>query len=166
VTLTRDGNTLQHKVVVQLDENLNAPVVPDYPQIYRAYCRFFIPADARNGTVAGVKAPDRKSDEQTPGYQMLEGWIQITPQGKTGSYTLTYQYDTPWKPDAHGSEQLFWQKQAGTNADQLNVSFVSGGRTLKASGTLTTDQIVKFGDAGLTVAANQAAGASLPSISL
>ncbi|HEX6548668.1 MAG TPA: DUF4012 domain-containing protein [Candidatus Dormibacteraeota bacterium] len=166
VTLAKQGDSLHHKVVVQLDENLNAPVVPDYPQIYRAYCRFYMPDSATNRKVGGVKADDHASDEKEPGVALLDGWIQITPKNKVGSYTVTYEYDTPWHPDDHGSELLFWQKQSGTNPDQLNVTFMDGSKTLKASGTLVTDLLVSVGDSGLTIKPNQTSGASLPSISL
>jgi hypothetical protein len=166
ITLTKQGNVVHHKVLDQLVEDLNAPVVPDYDQIYRAYCRLYIPADATNAKVTDVKPPYLSNDQLMPNTQQLEGWIQITPKNKKGSYTVTYQYDTPWKPDASGNELLFVQKQAGTNADAINVTFVDGARTLKGSGKLLTDQEVRYGDGGVMVQSVPGTGAVLPLIGL
>jgi hypothetical protein len=164
INLNRRGAVVHHTVTVNLLEDLNAPVLPEYDQIYRAYCRLYVPADATNLKVKDVKPPNLTNDQSSPNTNQMEGWIQITPANKKGTYTVTYEYDTPWKPEANGMEVLYLQKQAGTGADTINAVFVDGGRTVKASGKLLTDQLIKYGDAGITITPAAVPGASLPSI--
>jgi len=167
LTLTTQANTLHHHLVVNMTEDLNAPVVPDGANYYRAYARLYVPADATNASVSNLKADQYPNTDLPSGTKLLDGWLQINPQPvtKKGRWTMTFDYDTAWNPDKSGSMSLYWQKQPGTDPDAVKVTFQSGGRTSQAVAKLTTDQLVEIGDGGTSITSAAASAASLPSIS-
>jgi len=168
LTLTRDPNSVHHKLVVTLAEDLNAPVVPEGENYYRAYARLYVSGNAANMAVGDLKADRYPNTDLPPGTKLGDGWLQVNPVLKTkkGTYTMTFEYDTPWAPNASGSEVLYWQKQPGTDPDAISVTYQVNGQTFKAASKLTTDQQVAYGDHGVSIAAAESVAATLPSISL
>lgn len=166
VSLTRSGGSLHHKVVVNLAEDLNAPVVPEGENYYRAYARLYVPANAANVTVANLKSDQYPNTDLPAGTKLGDGWLQINPNPKTkkGTWTMTFEYDTPWSPDTSGSETFYWQKQPGTDPDAIAITFQANGQTYKATGKLATDQQVLLGDHGISITSAASAAAALPAI--
>jgi hypothetical protein len=96
---------------------------------YQNYLRLYLPASSRNISVAGdgltspvfVPRADR-------GYAQLGGWMNIKPGAP---WTVLVVYDVPDMVRAQGYE-LFWQKQAGTRGDEIEVRFAAAGASASA----------------------------------
>jgi hypothetical protein len=169
VTLTRNGSTLHHKIDVHYSTDLNG--VKDIPQDwpnYGFYARLYVPADATNTSGKPLFADMYPNTDVPKGLKLIDGWNQFNVDHKTlkGEITITYEYDTPWQPNAADKQVIYWQKQPGTNADSINVTFVDGPLTVKATGALDTDREIVAGPTGVTVQPAPSTGAQLPAISL
>lgn len=67
----------------------------------------------------------------------------------------------------HGTDQVYFQKQPGTVADQVNVTWNDGfGHTYNTSGEFGQDLPITPSLTGVTIAAGHPAQATLPSLSL
>lgn len=168
VTLTHNGATLHHKVDIHSSTDINGVknIPQDWPN-YGFYMRLYVPANATN-TSGKPLFPDQYPNTDVPsGLKLIDGWNQFNVDHKTlkGEITITFEYDTPWQPDAAGKQKVYWQKQPGTNADPITVTFVDGSLTAKATSTLNEDREIVAGRSGVTVQAPPSTGAELPAIS-
>ena len=159
LVLTRSDAALHHSLTVDLHDGAPA----DRPWIgpdYYAYLRVTVPAEATQVTVssarsaeyAPIQPPARRTQVPPAGAQVAGGWIFVlVGQGLSGDYEATFTWDTPWQPTAGGSASLYWQKQPGTVADPLEVTWASGAGTVSAVSDLGQDRLVTVGPRGLTI---------------
>ena len=161
ITLTRSGNVLHHKITVDF---VNKTPANSYPRVnYRTVLRFY--ATAPISSADTTVAPPRYAAPAPPtGFRMLYGWINVACCG--GREAGSFEYDTPWTPDAKGNESLYWQKQPGTTADSVDVIWIDGGQAQRLHGTFAQDTTLAFGASGITLKAGNPAQASLPNLSL
>jgi len=163
VELTRSGNTLHHKVTIDLTDNMPFAYRPG--EYYTAYIRLYVSDTASSGAdnLRRVKYPN---PAPPAGMQMIDGWVP-TFHGYGHSAQAVFTYDTPWIADGHGEAQLFMQKQPGTINDAVTVIWSDGnGHTYTVSGDLGQDRVIIFSSRGVSLAAAQTAQAKLPSLSL
>ncbi|MBO0686132.1 MAG: hypothetical protein J2P45_23535, partial [Candidatus Dormibacteraeota bacterium] len=128
---------------------------------YYAYLRITVPADATGVAVssapsteyAPIQAPSRSTQVPPPGAQVAGGWIFVlVGQGLSGNYEATFTWDTPWRPAANGSTQIYWQKQPGTLQDPVQVTWSAGGGPASTAATeLSSDRLITLGPHGVTV---------------
>jgi hypothetical protein len=80
---------------------------------------------------------------------------------------VTFDYDTPWRPDDQGLAHIYWQKQPGTLNDKIQVIWISPGHgTLTASGELGQDMVINLAPDRVTLAPGRPGKATLPPNSL
>jgi Protein of unknown function (DUF4012) len=168
--LSRSDSALVHRLTVDLRDAAPA----DRPYIgphYYAYVRATLPASATGVTVASadsseyppIQPPPRRSQEPPPGAQVAGGWIFIdVGEGLSGRHQVTFQWETPWSPEPDGSAALYWQKQAGTVADDIEITWSSGGGTYSAIGDLSEDRLLRLWDGGLRIEAPEPAAGRQP----
>lgn len=159
--LTTSGDQLVHKVTVDLKDS--EPGGYEGSRQYGAYVRVYVPSDATNVSIGDVFPDKFASTEQPTGLQMRDGWvyIAINPELGYGTWTYTFQYDTPYDGS---TQRLYWQKQPGTQSDAIDLSWSIGGQTHAATSTLTQDKVVTLTLTGLTVSNGHSAAAELPSL--
>ncbi len=162
ITLSREGGTLHHKVVV--DTVNNEPIGTEERVTYEADTRLYL------GKVAAAISDNlqsvRFSNPAPPSsFVMSDGWLI---DGCCGSRAeAVFEYDTPWVTDAGGAYEIYWQKQPGTANDSINLTWLDGtGTTQLTVGTLTQDQIITLTPAGAALSAGHPAQVTLPSLSL
>jgi hypothetical protein len=163
VELTRNGSTLHHRVLIDLINNMPYDYRP--VEYYHAYLRLYVSGSASGfaNNLGRVKYPNPANPA---GLAMSDGWVPLF-HGYGHQATAVFEYDTPWHPDAKGVSQVYWQKQAGTVNDQINVTWKDGsGHTFKAAGNLGQDRVITLGPDSVTLTPGQAAQAQLPSLSL
>jgi len=97
---------------------------------------------------------------------MAEGWLpRVACHGGKGQAVFTY--DTQWQVDDQGGYTMYWQKQPGTLADAIDVTWNDGdGHTYTASGSLAQDRAITLLPTTVTLTPGQPAQATLPSLSL
>ncbi len=162
VTLTRNGGTLHHKVVVDLVNNTPYFVRPF--DFYRAYVSLYV-SDKATGVSNNLRAITFSSPAPPAGTRRLEGWMSIPGYGNTGQ--AVFQYDTPWPPAGAAAPQIYWQNQPGTIDDKVKIVWNDGaGHSFTASGTLGRDNVLTLGPNGVTMTPGQAGQAQLPSLGL
>jgi hypothetical protein len=161
LTLTRSGPALRHELVVELLDRAPA----DKPWIgfhYFTYVRLYAPAAARGLTVRSapseeypaVQRPARQTQQPPPGSQLAGGWIFVlVGAGLDGRYQVSFEYETPWAPDADQAYALYWQKQPGTTRDPVDLTWNTGSSTFTAKGDLSADRVVRLTETGVTLAA-------------
>ncbi|HUY74134.1 MAG TPA: DUF4012 domain-containing protein [Candidatus Dormibacteraeota bacterium] len=163
LTLTEEADSLAHHLVV----NVTNPAPPGYAggRTYYFYVRLYIPADATSAKASNLQADKVATDEQPPpGTKFLDGWVRIDVNSQTGVGTHQFIFDwtTPLNQD-QSDNSIYWQKQAGTNADKLSVTYTTaGGKTYKADSDLTQDRLIKLTPDGVTIEAGQSGAAQLP----
>ena len=162
IALTRRGSTLHHQVTINLVNNM--PYLYRPREFYKVYFRLFVETKATG--LSDNLLPGNFPDPAPPsGMRMLAGWLTIPGYGERGQ--AIFQYDTPWRPDATGAAQIYWQKQPGTVSDAIDVSWNTGsGHTYKVSGSLALDRVITLKAAGVTLTPGQPAVAKIPSLSL
>ena len=162
VTISRNGATLHHVVSVDIKDDMPYFYRPN--EFYRAYVRMYISGKASNVSDDLVR-PRYPNPAPPAGTQVLDGWMSI--HGYGHDRLVTFQWDTSWQPNGRGVEQIYWQKQPGTQADRIDVTWIDGnGHTYKLSGDLGQDRVITLAPSGLTLAAGQVGTAQLPSLSL
>ena len=149
VTLTVRGATLHHKIVIKQTNR-----TPDGylgGRHYTGYIRFYYPAAATGGKIENAGSPV-PSDEPVPGFQVLTGQVQIGVDLASGEgiQVVTIEYDTK-APRIGTVYSIYWQKQPGTNADQVGITYLRDGRTFAASTDLTQDRVLKLSATGISV---------------
>jgi len=162
VELTRNGNTLHHKVSVDITDAMPYTYRPN--EYYRAYIRMFVSSKA-TAMSSDLSYPHYKTPAPPPGTKMIDGWVQF--HGYGHDRVVTFQWDTPWQANGRGVEQIYWQKQPGTINDAVTVSWHDGnGHTYKVSGDLSQDRVITLAPSGVSLAQGQVGTAQLPSLSL
>ena len=163
IVLTKTGNTLHHVVTVNL---VNATVCGSEDRTsYRANFRLFV-ADSASALTSDLR-PVRYANPPPPASTLAaDGWAaDVSCGGGTGSATFTY--DTPWAPSPRGVDQIYWQKQPGTIADSIALTWnASAGHSYTTTGVLDQDRLIELSATGLTLIAGHPAQAALPSLSL
>lgn len=162
VRLTRIGDTLHHKVTVDVYDNMPN----SYPgPFYHSYMRLYVcdKSVAGSDNLVPVKYPN---PSPPAGMHVLDGWLPAI-GGGGGHGQAVFEYDTPWQADGQGAAHIYWQKQPGTLNDKIHVTWVGLNHgTFTATGELGQDQVINLGLDGVTLSAGQPAKAKLPSISL
>jgi len=162
LTVQSIGGKLTHHLVIDLKDSM-----PDgYAggRQYRCELRFYYPANATDVRMAGTSGPGLPVDEVPPaGLKVLTGWFQINVDLKSGFGTQQVVID--WTtPATAGAHRIYWEKQAGTLADALSVSWASGGQVRTATTDLQSDRLLTFDNGKLTVAAGKTGQAQLPTV--
>jgi hypothetical protein len=163
VELSRVGDTLHHKVTVDITDNMPFEYRPG--EYYRAYLRLYVSdnATSESDNLRRVKYPN---PPPPPGTKMIDGWVPtFHGYGHTGEAVFTY--DTPWVSNRRGESTIYWQRQPGTIGDTVTARWNDGsGHTYTTSSDLSHDTIISFSAKGITLTVGRAAQAQLPSLSL
>jgi hypothetical protein len=169
--LTRRGDLLHHRVTIDLKDDMPFDYRPG--EYYSAYVRLYVSASATN--TSNNLRPVRYPNPPAPaGTRMIDGWVPLF-HGYGHSARIdpltpsppVLEYDTPWRPNGRGENQIYWQKQPGTGADAFTVKWNDGsGHFFTASGDLAKDRVITLSAKGVSLRAGQAAQAQLPSLSL
>ncbi len=160
VVLSRSGGTLHHKVTVDLVNNMPYFYRPN--EYYAAYIRLFVPemASALSDNLRRGKYPN---SSPPAGAQQFAGWLTIPGYGNRGQ--PTFEYDTPWVSSDLGRNMIYWQKQPGTLADSLDVTWNDGdGHSSTVAGDLSQDRIIVLSTSGVALTAAPPAQAKLPNL--
>jgi hypothetical protein len=163
IVLSKSGNTLHHVVIVDL---INSTVCgsEDRPS-YRANFRLFV-ANPASPVLDNMKAVVFPNPAPPAGTSAADGWVWDVNCGG-GQAQATFAYDTPWTANAKGLDQLYWQKQPGTLADRISVTWIDSlGRSYTASGVLDQDRVINLSPGAVSLGAGHPAQATLPSLSL
>ena len=163
IELTHKGALLHHKVTISLLDNMPFNYRPI--EFYKAYLRLYIPrsATSRSNNLRPALYPNPPAPN---GLKLMDGWVP-TFHGYGHAATAVFQYDTPWRPDGRGEEQIYWQKQPGTSNDRIDVIWKDGsGHTYRIKSDLGQDRVLAFSTHGISITPGQAAQAQLPSLSL
>lgn len=163
VELARSGNTLHHKVTIDITDNMPFNYRPR--EYYSAFLRLFVSGNASNPS-NNLRPPKYPNPGPPAGTRALDGWVPLF-HGYGHSAQAVFQYDTPWSPDGRGVGKLYWQKQPGTDFDKIDVRWNDGsGHAYSISGDLTQDRVFNFSSKGITTVPGHAAQAQLPGLSL
>jgi hypothetical protein len=163
VELTRSGNTLHHKVTIDLTDNMPYDYRP--MEYYSAYLRLYV-SDTASSTSDNLRPVKYPNPAPPAGTRMLDGWVP-TFHGYGHSAQAVFEYDTPWVALGRGEGQIYWQKQPGTLNDAVTVKWNDGsGHSYTISGDLAQDRVITFSAKGVSLTAGQPAQAQLPSLSL
>jgi cell division protein FtsB len=161
VELTRIGNTLHHKVTVDLVNSM--PYVYKPNDFYRVYMSLFAGSNASSGS--NNLTPLLSPMSSPANTRILQGWATLPGYGNR--LQAVFEYDTPWQPSRNGREKIYWQKQPGTLVDKVDVFWNDGaGHVYHVSGDLGQDRVITVGPTGVTLTPGQQAQAQLPSLSL
>jgi hypothetical protein len=163
IVLTRSGNTLHHVLTVDL---INATACGSYVRTsYRSNFRLFV-ASTASAISDNLRAVKYSNPAPPPGTRAADGWVWDISCGGGRSRTLIT-YDTAWAPTPKGVSQIYWQKQPGTIADHIAITWNDGaGHSYSTSGTLDQDRVINLTPSGVSLTAGQPAQATLPSLSL
>jgi hypothetical protein len=162
IALARSGNTLRHEVAVDLVNN--EPCGIETRTLYKSNIRLYIGADAFS--MSDNLQPVAYSNPAPPAQtKLLDGWLFVNCGG--GHAQGIFDYDTPWPAHDKAGVQIYWQKQPGTAADRVDVSWDPGiGGTFSAHGDLRQDRVIVLTNGGVTLDVGQSSQAALPSLSL
>lgn len=157
VDLTRNGNTLHHRVTVEFANNTP----------YGSYERTYYHADVRllvsdiATSMSSNLTPVKYANPAPPsGTRMLDGWLWVQCCGGRGQ--AVFEYDTPWPTTDKGPYQIYWQKQPGTLNDTVIVTW--NGTSVRSD--LAQDRVINLSRNGVDVVAGRPARATLPSLDL
>jgi hypothetical protein len=167
--LTHDRTNLHHRLSVEITNN--TPYVYQGHDYYSVYARLLM----SNNTAAwtnnllhgppGFVARTLPGPPPPAGLQQTEGWMNV--KGYGNKITLVFNWDTPWTPNHRGEEQVYWQKQPGTNNDKVDVIWNDGnGHIYRTSGDLGQDRVITLASKGVTLTQGQVGTFQLPSLSL
>ena len=163
VELTRSGNTLHHRVTIDVTDNMPYSYRPG--EYYSAYIRLYVSNNATNSG-DNLRRVKYANPPAPAGTQMIDGWVPLI-HGYGHSTRAVFNYDTPWVANGRGEAAIYWQKQPGTLADAVTVIWHDGiGHSYTVSGDLGQDRVINFSSRGVSIAAGQTAQAKLPSLSL
>jgi hypothetical protein len=155
--LSRVDGSLHHKVTIDFD--YRPPAVHSHLlDHYYAYVRFYAREPLTNVSLRKTSSeytaliPAPYPDTGAPsGYKVADGWIFIDAgPGHSGHMQLTFEYDTPWTTDRSGKHLLGWEKQPGTEQDQVVVSWTVAQKTFSTAMTLDQDRVISIGPKGIT----------------
>jgi hypothetical protein len=163
VVLTRSGGTLHHQVTIDLVNK--EPCGIEERTSYRVNVRLYVgeSASSLSDNLRPVQFPN---PSPPAGTGLLDGWLpDIRCGGERGQ--AVFKYDTPWRTDRSGLNQIYWQKQPGTVTDKIDLTWNDGsGHNFKVNGDLGQDRVIILTPKGVTLAAGHAAPVQLPSLSL
>lgn len=163
VTLTRQDETLHHRVVVDL---INRTPAGSFVRVdYKVNIRLYIWGDAK--LTSDNLLPVRYPNPSPPsGFRLIDGWLP--PLGCCGAQArAVFEYDTPWHTDRGGRHQIYWQKQPGTVDDKVDVIWNDGsGGTFSVSGSLNQDLEIDLVPRGVLLNWGASGQAALPNLSL
>jgi hypothetical protein len=163
VLLTRAGSMIHHVVKVDI---VNTTVCGSEDRTsYRADFRLFVPDTATNLS-NNLRAVRYANPAPPGGSQAADGWLaDVNCGGGRGQATFTY--DMPWAPNARGVQEIYWEKQPGTVADTIAITWNSGAsRFYTTTSTLDRDRVISLSASGISVLPGQPARATLPSLNL
>ncbi|HKC20432.1 MAG TPA: hypothetical protein VKE27_12480, partial [Candidatus Dormibacteraeota bacterium] len=161
VELTRIGQVIHHKVSVDITDNMPYSYVPH--EYYHAYIQMLMSGKA-DSMSTNLSIPHREMSAPS-GTKLLDGWINL--HGYGHDHVVTFDWNTPWQPNGRGVEQIYWQKQPGTQPDKVDVTWNDGdGHTYKVSGDLAQDRVITLAPNGVSLLQGQVGTAQLPSLSL
>src|SRR5579859_1554423 len=133
IALTRVGNVLHHKVTIDLTDNM--PFMYRPSEYYRAFITLYVSGLA---TSAGdnLRKPAYADPPPPAGTRIIDGWVPLF-HGYGHSAQAVFQYDTPWVADGRGEDRIYWQKEPGTLADGVTITWNDGfGHNYTATGDL------------------------------
>jgi hypothetical protein len=162
IALVRSGSTLRHEIAVDVVNN--EPCGIEDRTLYRGNIRLYVAASAysMSDNLVAVVYSNPAPPNQT---KLLDGWLLVNCGGGRGQ--AVFDYDTPWPSQNNAVQQIYWQKQPGTLADTIHVTWSTGdGQTHTADGTLSEDRVLSLSSAGVNLSAGKPAQANLPSLSL
>ena len=163
IELTRTGNTLHHKVTIDLVNNM--PFVYRPSEYYVAYLRLYV-SDTASSTRNNLRPAKYPNPAPPAGTRMIDGWVPLF-HGYGHSAQAVFEYDTPWVGDGRGLARIYWQKQPGTLDDKVAIKWNDGsGHVYTVSGDLAQDRVITFSSSGVSLTPGQPARAKLPSLSL
>jgi uncharacterized protein DUF4012 len=161
VELTRIGTVIHHKVTIDIWDDMPYDYVPN--EYYQAYIRMITAGNA--DSMSDDLSHPQHQTTAPPATKVLDGWIRI--HGYHHDRVITFNWNTPWHPNGRGVEQIYWQKQPGTQADKVDVIWNDGnGHTYKVSGDLAQDRVITLAPNGVSLVQGQVGTAQLPSLSL
>jgi hypothetical protein len=164
--LTRNGPTLTHQLTVDITNNAGWDLHPN--EYYRAYLALYTSDTASPGGTT-LRPPRYGGIAPPAGTKMMFGWAPFMP-GYGSTTRNVFDYTTPWRSDGRGTDRIYWQKQPGAdaqNVDQIDVIWHDGsGHTYTAKGDLAWDRVITFSTRGVSIGSGQKAQATLPSLSL
>jgi len=165
LTLTVENGKLRHHLVVNLTNS--TPFGYLGGRNYSGYLRFYYPGSASGMTTGGLLTNKYPNDEKPTGLRLADGWFFLEldnfKTGATASGHYTVDYVTAAGDLAQG-HSIYWQKQAGTLADKIHITFKDGAKTYTADTDLGQDRILKLTPQGLSVQPGNLPAARLPSI--
>jgi hypothetical protein len=160
LVLTPQSGKLHHALIITYVNS----TPPGYlgGQTYRCYVRFYVPASATGRQANGPTVDVIPNEETHPGFSLMDGWftIKVNNQSGTGTARIGFYWDTAWSPTE--TRRIYWQKQAGTLSDPINISYVINGKTYTATTDLGRDRVLVLSPTGITVQAGAAGQAQLP----
>jgi hypothetical protein len=162
MVLTREGNTLHHSITVDIVNN--EPCGIETRTLYKSNVRLYVGADANafGDNLIRVRYPNPAPPANT---RLIDGWLSVGCGG--GRNHAAFSFDTPWPEHGKSPHRIYWQKQPGTVADAVDVTWNSGdGDAYHASGTLSQDLVIELSSARVTLKQGQLAQATLPSLGL
>ena len=163
VEITRIGNTLHHKVTIDLTDNMPFDYRPQ--EYYSAYLRLYV-SETASSTIDNLRRPKYPNPTPPAGTRMIDGWVPLF-HGYGHSASAVFVYDTPWMANGREQSSIYWQKQPGTLTDAITVNWNDGyGHIYTVNGNLGQDQVINFSSRGISLDAGQSAQAKLPSLSL
>jgi hypothetical protein len=163
LVLTRNGGLLHHQLTV---DYVNDAICGSYDRTsYRADIRVYA-SDSETSASDSLRSVKYANPPPPAGLGLVNGWLPDVPCGG-GRGRAVFDYDTPWPTPDKGLDRIYWQKQPGTGADRINVTWNAGrGRTFTVSGRLGQDQLITVSPGGVSLTPGQPAQAALPSLSL
>ncbi len=169
--LTRNGDVLHHRVTIDLKDDMPFEYRPG--EFYSAYVRLYVSNSATN--TSNNLRPARYPNPAPPaGMRMIDGWVplfhgyghsaRIDPLSESPPL---FEYDTPWRPNGRGENQIYWQKQPGTTSDKVDVMWKDGsGHVFTMTSDVSKDRVITLSARGIIITSGQAAQAQLPALSL
>jgi hypothetical protein len=163
VELSRSGNTLHHKVTIDLVDNMPFSYRPS--EYYVAYLRLFV-SNTATSTRNNLRPARYPNPAPPAGTRMIDGWLPLF-HGYGHSAQAVFEYDTPWAGDGRGLARIYWQKQPGTLGDKVDVRWNDGsGQTHTVTGDLGQDRVITLSPSGVIFTSGRPAQAQLPSLGL
>jgi hypothetical protein len=161
LTLVNENGKLHHHLVINLTNS--TPNGYEGGRQYTSYLRFYYPASATDAVTQNLSRGRYPSDERPPGAKLADGWLNIEVNAKSGvgTYQVVIDYTTDFGDTGHANE-IYWQKQAGTQSDKVHVSYQTGGKTFTADTDLGQDRLLSLTPQGVDVKAGSVPTAHLP----
>jgi hypothetical protein len=160
VDLSIVNGKLHHVITVNLKNS--EPMGYEGGNVYDCFVRLYVPSGATSMSDTVLKQKKYVDSTVPAGYQEFQGWVYLPGYAAT---TLKFTYDTPWSP-AGGIQDLYWQKQPGTQSDRISITWRPGGASHSTSGLLDGDKVIELTSSSVTLTSGQAGTATVPSLSL